>query len=102
VRLTRPASSVAAFWAEDALMGDKLVYARLRIYDTLAWIGRRQYEGGDDDTHSVGISDGIAQFKSELDRLLANGKIFQKCVFTTHGNDGAIFFNHQQIIGYEL
>ncbi len=68
--------------------------------DTADWIGRRQYEGGDDDTYSIG--DGIAQFKSELDRLLASGKIFQKCVFTTHGNEGAIFFNHQRITAYEL
>ncbi len=83
-------------------MGDRMVYTRLHVYDTSDWVGRRQYEGGSDDTYSIGISDGVAQFKSELDKLLASGKIFQKCVFTTHGNKGAIFFNHQQITAYEL
>ena len=83
-------------------MGDKKVYTRLHVYDTSDWVGRRQYESGGDDTYSISIDEGPQQLKDELDKLLRSGKIFQKIVFTTHGNEGAIFFNHKQITWYEL
>ena len=83
-------------------MGDKKVYTRLHIYDTADWVGRHQYKGSNDDTYSISIDEGPQQLLGELNKLLTDGKIFRKVVFTTHGNAGAIFFNHKQITWYEL
>lgn len=72
-------------------MGDRKVYTTLHIYDYSDWVGRRQYERGSHDTISIRIDEGKQQLKRELDKLLKEGKIFQKAVFTTHGNSGAIW-----------
>ncbi|MGH6928215.1 MAG: hypothetical protein ACREEV_07855 [Dongiaceae bacterium] len=42
--------------------------------------------------HSVGVEGGMAGLCPALDRLVAQRLTFDRCVFTTHGNKGMIFF----------
>jgi len=44
------------------------------------------------DSYTINIDEGHAQLRGEMSRLIQQGFRFRNCIFTTHGNEGAIFF----------
>jgi hypothetical protein len=66
----------------------------LFIYDTeVNWASTTHGRRG---AYNVGVSGGITGLKGELDKLVADGKTFERVMFYTHGNVGAIFFGDER------
>lgn len=77
----------------------------LNIYDAENWLTRGTARarsipdgwGAARQIHSVGIEGGIQGLVPALDRLVSQGLTFNRCVFTTHGNAGMIFFSGEAL-----
>jgi hypothetical protein len=73
--------------------------SKLYIYDSSSSIDVKQAKGrfsGEKGVHTVAASS-VADLQSRMDALLGTGRTFERVLFQTHGNSGAIFFNHEAI-----
>jgi hypothetical protein len=78
----------------------------LHIYDAAdrgtrltAWIRRNSWRSN---VYPLPIEDGLAGLMRALDKLSAERKTFQHCLFETHGNAGVIFFKGEFLDGQRL
>src|SRR5882672_11112089 len=78
----------------------------LHIYDATdrgtrltAWIRRNSWRSN---VYPLPIEDGLAGLMRALDKLSAERKTFQHCLFETHGNVGVIYFKGEFLDGPRL
>ena len=71
----------------------------LHIYDAEEWLSRTSepFRHNSNDMIQIGVRGGKAGLIRVLDTLVTQQRTFLRCVFSTHGNSGNIYFDGQPL-----
>ena len=75
----------------------KKLYDLLSINDASSRQMRLLSREKSNDSYTINVDEGHARLRGEMSILIEQGVQFRNCIFTTHGNEGVIFFGNQWI-----